>query len=226
MKNILLIGSVVQLLVRNLDICTLVLTPADCRSLFLFLSLHFFFVVLHTYNEIVHQVRGKKWFHGKVLQKCSYSVGPCLPLGRFPVIVVALVQLGDTWSCVVVYVSVAVQISSLWLHAVMDQLKVNQGIRPSQHGFMNGRSYLTNPISFYNKVTRLADEGKAVDVGYLDFSKAFDTVPHNIFMKKLAAHGLDAHMLCGVKHWLDGQARILVVNGVKSSWWLVTSSVP
>ena len=24
--------------------------------------------------------------------------------------------------------------------AIMDQLKVNQGIRPSQHGFMNGRS--------------------------------------------------------------------------------------
>ena len=37
--------------------------------------------------------------------------------------------------------------------AIMDQLKVNQGIRPSQHGFMNGRSCLTNLISFYDKVT-------------------------------------------------------------------------
>ena len=33
-------------------------------------------------------------------------------------------------------------------------------------------------------------------------------------------------MLCWVKHWLDGQARRVVVNGVKSSWWLITSSVP
>ena len=41
------------------------------------------------------------------------------------------------------------------LGAVMDQLKVNQGIRPSQHGFTNGRSCLTNLISFYDKVTRL-----------------------------------------------------------------------
>ena len=39
--------------------------------------------------------------------------------------------------------------------AIMDQLKVNQGIRPSQHGFMNGRSCLTNLISFYDKVTCL-----------------------------------------------------------------------
>ena len=95
------------------------------------------------------------------------------------------------------------------LGAIMDQLKVNQGIRPSQRGFMNGRSYLTNPISFYNKVTRLADEGKAVDVVYLDFSKAFDTVPHSILMEKLATHGLDGCMLCWVKHWLDGQAQRL-----------------
>ena len=48
--------------------------------------------------------------------------------------------------------------------AIMDQLKVNQGIRPSQHGFMNGRSCPTNLMSSYDKVTRLVDEGKAVDV--------------------------------------------------------------
>ena len=35
---------------------------------------------------------------------------------------------------------------------------------------------LLDLISFYDLVTRLVDEGKAVDVGYLDFSKAFDTV--------------------------------------------------
>ena len=84
--------------------------------------------------------------------------------------------------------------------AIMDQLKVNQGIRPSQHGFMNGRSCLTNLISFYDKVTHLVDEGKAVDVVYLDFSKAFDTVLHNILMEKLAAHGLDGCTLRWVKH--------------------------
>ena len=45
----------------------------------------------------------------------------------------------------------------------------NQGIRPSQHGFTKDRSCLTNLIS-YDLVTHLVDEGKAVDVVYLDFS--------------------------------------------------------
>ena len=93
----------------------------------------------------------------------------------------------------------------------------NQGIRPSQHGFMKGRSCLTNLISFYDLVTHLVDKGKAVDVVHLDFSKAFDTVSHSTLLEKLAAHGLDACTLCWLKPWLDGRAQRVVVNRVTPS---------
>jgi len=56
---------------------------------------------------------------------------------------------------------------------------------------MKGRSCLTHVISSFDNVTRPVDEGKAVDVVYLDFSKIFDTISHNILLEKLAAHGLD-----------------------------------
>ncbi|KAK4828567.1 hypothetical protein QYF61_027657 [Mycteria americana] len=99
------------------------------------------------------------------------------------------------------------------LSALNKHVQDNQGIRPSKHGFRKGRSCLTKLISFYNKVTHLVDEGKAVDVTYLDF-------------KKLVAHGLGMCTLRWVKNWLDGRAQRVVVNGVNSSWWLVTSSAP
>lgn len=60
----------------------------------------------------------------------------------------------------------------------------NQGIRPSQHG-----SCLTNLISFYDQVTHLVDEAKAVDVFCLDISKAFDIVAPSIVLELLRAHG-------------------------------------
>jgi len=87
------------------------------------------------------------------------------------------------------------------------------------------RSCLTNLISFYDKMTHSVDEGKAVDV-YLHFSKAFDTVSHRTLLEKLAAHGLDGCTLRWIKNWLNAWAQTVVVNGVKSSWQLVTRDVP
>jgi len=74
---------------------------------------------------------------------------------------------------------------------IIKQVEEKKVIRSSQHGFTKGKSRLANLIAFYDGMTGWVDEGGAVDVVYLDFSKAFDTVSYNILLGKLRKCGLD-----------------------------------
>ena len=70
-------------------------------------------------------------------------------------------------------------------------LENNAVLTRRQHGFVKNKSCQTNWISFFDKVTSQIDRGNAIDVVYLDFSKAFDKVPHDILISKLTECGLD-----------------------------------
>jgi len=66
---------------------------------------------------------------------------------------------------------------------------------------------LTNLIAFYDDMTGWVDEGRAVDVVYLDFSKAFNTVSHNILLGKLRKCGLDEWSVRWIENWLNGRTQ-------------------
>ncbi|CAJ0928853.1 unnamed protein product [Ranitomeya imitator] len=67
------------------------------------------------------------------------------------------------------------------------------------HGFMRNRSCQTNLISFYEEVSYRLDHGESLDVVYLDFSKAFDTVPHKRW-KLILYCGIHPKTECDIKN--------------------------
>ena len=110
--------------------------------------------------------------------------------------------------------------------AVCKHLEENVVLNKSQHGFLRDKSCQTNLFSFFDRVTSLVDAGNAVDIVYLDFSKAFDKVPHGILVRKLVKTGLDKVMIQWICNWLADRTQRMLINGSSSSWREVTSAVP
>uniref|UniRef100_A0A674JN28 Reverse transcriptase domain-containing protein n=1 Tax=Terrapene triunguis TaxID=2587831 RepID=A0A674JN28_9SAUR len=96
----------------------------------------------------------------------------------------------------------------------------------SQHVFVKNKLCQTNRIAFFDRITSLVDKGEAVDVVYLDFSKAFDTVSHDIRIDKLGKFNLDGATIRWVHNWLDNRTQRVVINGSQSCWKGITSGVP
>ena len=79
---------------------------------------------------------------------------------------------------------------------------------------------------FLEEVTSYIDKGYPVDVIYLDFSKAFDMVPHRRLISKLTAHGITGKTNRGIESWLRDRRQRVCKNGVESDWQKVISGVP
>ena len=73
---------------------------------------------------------------------------------------------------------------------VMQHLERNELLPKEQHGFVNKKSCLTNLLETMDNITKLLDIGAPVDEIYLDFSKAFDKVPHQHLLYKLELLGI------------------------------------
>ncbi len=86
--------------------------------------------------------------------------------------------------------------------------QVNEGLNlPSdaQHGFMPRRSCLTNLIVAEEFITGMTDQGEPMDVVYLDFSKAFDSVCHRLVVKKMVTMGINLKITRWVEELLNNR---------------------
>ena len=109
---------------------------------------------------------------------------------------------------------------------LMAHLEENSLMNPSQHGFMPGKSCATNLLEFLEFVTRIVDEGKNMDIVFLDFAKAFDKVPKERLPAKPTAHSVEGKVLLWVRRWLTDRKQRVVLNGETSDLTEVESGVP
>ena len=72
---------------------------------------------------------------------------------------------------------------------------VRAQISPSQHGFIKGRSTLSQLLFYRDSLYRSSDESVSVCLVYFDFKKAFDLVPHDKILTKLSTFGFDEKLL-------------------------------
>jgi len=108
-------------------------------------------------------------------------------------------------------------LETVLLESIFEHMKDKKMIWTSQHEFTKGISFLTNLIAFQNEVTILVDKRRVVDVVYLDFNKASDTVSLNI-IDKLKKHGLHNPQVRWTENWLNDPAQWVVISGTKCSW--------
>jgi hypothetical protein len=108
----------------------------------------------------------------------------------------------------------------------MEHLLTNKLLNESQHGFMPNRSCTTNLIEFMDSVTESVDGGNSVDIFYLDFSKAFDSVPHERLMIKLQSKGICGEVQDWLREWLMNRTQRVRVGDSISSEQEVESGVP
>lgn len=96
----------------------------------------------------------------------------------------------------------------------------------NQHGFRGGHSCLSQLLNHFDKVTWYLEQGKSVDVVYLDFAKAFDKVDIGITLRKLRSLGIQGEIGRWLFDFLTNREQLVLVEGKKSTPQYVTSGVP
>ncbi|XP_071944696.1 uncharacterized protein [Antedon mediterranea] len=109
---------------------------------------------------------------------------------------------------------------------ILRHVKNNAILTTEQHGFVEKKSCLTNLLEFMEDVTKALDDNNNVDVIFLDYSKAFDSVPHRRLLMKLESYGIKGQLLLWIKDFLDNRQQRVKVRHASSSWADVISGVP
>ena len=109
---------------------------------------------------------------------------------------------------------------------IMDHLENNNILTNLNHGFRSGYSCETQLLITVNDLLKSQNNGTQVDIGILDFSKAFDTVPHSKLLYKIEKYGIRGALHTWLRNFLTKRHMTVILEGIQSEEVPVTSGVP
>jgi len=115
------------------------------------------------------------------------------------------------------------QVVDSYLRQVWDK---NDWLYEGQHGFRPGYSCESQVITVCQDIADTLDNGDKIDAIIIDFSKAFDLVPHGRLLTKIANSGVDSKVVVWIREFLLGRTQRVRVGGQLSEEVRVTSGVP
>ena len=99
-------------------------------------------------------------------------------------------------------------------------------LTPQQHGFVKGKSTVTNLFIKTQYLADCLDKRSQVDCAYADFSKAFDRINHAMLLNKLEAFGFSNSLIELLGSYLSGRSQYVYYKGYSSDTFLQSSGVP
>jgi len=108
----------------------------------------------------------------------------------------------------------------------IDHMLRNQLLSDKQYGFIAGRSTTLQLLKVLDEWTEALDDGYSIDCVYMDFQKAFDTVPHKRLISKVKAYGFSECMLNWIESFITGRTQKVRIDGEMSEAKEVISGIP
>ncbi len=109
---------------------------------------------------------------------------------------------------------------------LLQYLNVNNVMSPNQFGFLPCRSTTIQLINVIDLITTNLDNKVDTDVVFMDFQKAFDTVPHSRLICKLNHFGINGVFSTWISNFLTDRKHRVIVSGATSNWHTPTSGIP
>ena len=109
---------------------------------------------------------------------------------------------------------------------LIDFIEANEILSPSQYGFQRGKSTEDALSKFSEMIYNQLDKSNHVLSIFVDFSKAFDTVPHDILLKKLEHYGVRGRTNRWFSDYLTNRPQSTQINNISSSQKINTLGVP